>query len=206
MIHWLGQATYHTLKSAHGPPWLPSPNSTCLQNCVYGREFNRVVSGCRKNGSFCFFSCFTRRQSPCVAPPVLASDSGLSCTTGGHTQPRPWPLPTPGWAWGPHSRTGVQTGPCPSHLGHPGLVSAKCIGQHRGSLLAARCAALATSTSQGTQQEGWPVVRKQGSVSRPLMAPCSTGHGDPTQRSAQSFPKGEDWGGEWSGEPGEDKH
>ena len=45
----------------------------------------------------------------------------------------------------------------------------------------AQCAALATSTSQGTQLEGWPVVGKQGTVSQPLLAPCSTGHGDPTE-------------------------
>ena len=159
------------------------------------------MSGCRKDGSCCFFSYVTKRQSHCVAlyaPPVLALDSGLSCTTGGHTQPRPWLLPTLGWARGPHSRTGSTDRVLSSHLGQPGLVSATCICQHRGSLLVAWCAALATSTSHGTQREGWPVVRKQGTVPQPLVAPCSTGCGDPTQRSAQISPEGKDWGGEWS--------
>lgn len=106
----------------------------------------------------------------------------------------------PPWAGlgGPHSRTGSTDRVLSSHLGQPGLVSAACICQHRGSLLVARCAAAATSTSRGTQREGWPVVRKQGTVPRSLVAPCSTGRGDPTQRSAQIAPEGNDWGGEWS--------
>ena len=37
------------------------------------------------------------------------------------------------------------------------------------------------------------MVRKQGTVPQPLVAPCSTGCGDPTQRSAQISPEGKDW-------------
>lgn len=169
-----------------------SPPQTQPQNCVYGREFNRVVSGCKKDGSCCFFSCVTKRQSPCVAlyaPPVLASDSGLSCTTGGHTQPRPWLLPTPGWARGPHSRTGSTDRVLSSHLGQPGLVSAACICQHRGSLLVARCAALATSTSRGTQREGWPVVRKQGTAPGPSWLPAVLVAVTPPRGLPRSLPK-----------------
>lgn len=48
---------------------------------------------------------------------------------------------------------------------------------------------LAIPASHGTQMEEWSVVRKQSTVPGPFLAPCITGHGDPTQRSAQILGK-----------------
>lgn len=125
---------YHTLKSAHGPPWLPSPNSTCLQNCVYGRGSSTEL--CQDAGKMVpsASSAVSPRASAPVWRPVLASDSGLSCTTGGHTQPRPWPLPTRAGLGSPIPEQEYRQGPVPVPLGfHPRpCVYQEGLGQHRG--------------------------------------------------------------------------
>lgn len=152
------------------------------------------MSGCRKNGSFCFFSCFTRRQSPCLAPPVLFAGLRAQLHHG-----RPYPASTLASS---HPRLGLgapfqngeyRQGPVPVTSAVQALclprVSASTEGFTPGSPVC---------TGHVYQPRGpaggMACGQKQALSPGPLMAPCSTGHGDPTQRSAQSFTGGEDWG------------